>query len=82
MFVESDGSIHCTHLAYEGSSLDAWSEWLPHGPVIPIGAMQTPPELAKIHDTRGLSDVEIEVKSFLDDAFSKYGENSVIYVRT
>lgn len=80
MLVESDGSIHCTNPAYEGESLKAWAEWLPNAPTFAVGPVATPPELARIHDTKEPSDVEIEIEAFLTNAANKYGENSVFFV--
>ena len=81
MLAESDGSIHCTNPAIEGEALKAWAEWLPNGPTFTVGPIATPPELARIHDTREPSDIEIEVEAFLTNAANKYGDNSVFFVR-
>lgn len=82
MLTECDGSIHCSNPAYEASALDSWSKWLSNGPMIAVGPIATPPELARIHDAKELSNTEIEVEVFLSDALRKYGENSVVYVRS
>ena len=81
MFSESDGSIHATSPIHEGPGLDAWAEWLPNGPVISVGPLVTPPEIAIMHEKDDRSSVESEVEQFLEKALSDHGERSVIYVR-
>ena len=82
MLLESDGSIHCTNRIYEGPSLDAWAEWRKGKPVFAIGPIETPRNLIKTHGTKGPSDIEIEVRAFLDNAYREYGKESVFYVRS
>lgn len=81
MFSESDGSIHASNAIYEGPGLEAWAKWLPNGPVIPVGPLLTPVELAIMHERRSPSRIELEVEKFLDNALENYGENSLFYVR-
>lgn len=81
MLIESDGSIHCTNHIYEAPALEAWAEWLKGKPMFALGPVETPRHLAKIHDAREPSNIEIEVQAFLDNALQKHGKNSVVYVR-
>lgn len=80
MFLESDGSLHCTNYIYESSSLEAWAGWLKGKPLFVVGPIETPLHLAKIHNSSEPSEIEKEVQAFLDNAFQKYGEHSVVYV--
>lgn len=80
MLVESDGSIHCTNRFYEGPSLEAWAEWRKDKPVFAIGPIEISRDSSKSL-VKEPSDIEIEVRAFLDNAVRKYGKQSVFYVR-
>jgi hypothetical protein len=83
MLLACDGVFVTTTPAYDGESLLAFQTWARqtlHIPVYAVGPL-LPPEYGKEKTPISTSTLDVEMKAFLDFMGSKYGDNSVLFVR-
>ncbi|KAJ7481830.1 UDP-Glycosyltransferase/glycogen phosphorylase [Mycena latifolia] len=78
MFTKSDGIFVGTCAAYDGEALSALEGWPTGGPDKPLYAVGPllPPSLS----TSDAGEGDGEIRSFLDAALARYGENSTLLI--
>jgi hypothetical protein len=78
-----DGVFIATTPAYDEESLLAFQTWARqtlHKPVYAVGPL-LPPGYSKEETPISTGTLDVEVKAFLDSMRSKYGDDSLLFVR-